>query len=455
MSVCFAVTAFVAFSVGKVRYRRLHTVRAVGRSNTAGYYLALSAVLPLAPLYVLYAAFGRQLLQYLLSQELPDYAAAWDPQIVSLFFEQVLFQVEHRNAPASPIALVDSAAGRYAQLQGSLRLVLVAVSAALAGLGYAIAWRRIVSGLPLRRVFERGGHIVLFACAAIAVLTTAGIVASLVFETARFFAHEDGPSVASFLFGTSWNAQTGRSFGVLPLLLGTLLIAAIALVVAVPIGLLCAVYLSEYASPQARESLKPVLELLAGIPTVVYGFFAAMLVAPLIRDLSHGINDLSFVPDGLLAAQPTNALAAGLVMAIMIIPLMSSLCDDILRTIPGSLRDGALALGATQAETITKIVLPAALPGIVAALLLSALRAIGETMIVVMAAGGRAIMTLDPTSDMTTVTHQIVTILTGDTSFDSARTLSAFALGFALFGFTLVFNIIALRIVRSYRVRYG
>ena len=285
-------------------------------------------------------------------------------------------------------------------------------------------------------------------------LTTAGIVTSLVFETGRFFTHPDGPDFTRFIFGTHWNAQTGQSFGVLPLLLGTTLIAAIALIVAVPVGLLCAVYLSEYASPHMREALKPVLEILAGIPTVIYGFFAALLVAPLVRQASLWFNGLAYTPDAALAAQPTNALAAGLVMGVMIIPLMSSLCDDILRTIPNSLRDGALAVGATQSETITQIVLPAALPGIVAAFLLSASRAIGETMIVVMAAGGRAVMTVDPTSDMTTVTHQIVTILTGDTSFDSPRTLSAFALGFALFGFTLIFNIIALRIVRYYRVRY-
>ena len=174
-------------------------------------------------------------------QDLRIYAE-WDPQIVSLFHEQVSYQVDHRNAAASPIALVEHAASRFAQLQGYLRLVILALSAGLASVGYALAWRRLVSGLPLLRVFERAAHVVLFACAAIAVLTTAGIVASLVFETVRFFAHEDGPTITNFVFGTSWNAQSGRSFGVLPLLLGTLLIASIALVVAVPIGLLCGLF---------------------------------------------------------------------------------------------------------------------------------------------------------------------------------------------------------------------
>ena len=454
MSVSLAAMACVAFSWGKLHYQKVYKSAGSGRANIAAYFLALCTILPFLFLLLIYTASNETVSQHILLQELPAYTASWDPQTLSLFFDQIVYQVEHRSAPPSPVPLVDVAASRYSQIQGILRLTCIGSGVGLSCLGYFFAWRYIQSGSPLRLIFERCAHLFLFACAAIAVLTTAGLVTSLVFETGRFFTHPDGPDFTRFIFGTHWNAQTGQSFGVLPLLLGTTLIAAIALIVAVPVGLLCAVYLSEYASPHMREALKPVLEILAGIPTVIYGFFAALLVAPLVRQASLWFNGLAYTPDAALAAQPTNALAAGLVMGVMIIPLMSSLCDDILRTIPNSLRDGALAVGATQSETITQIVLPAALPGIVAAFLLSASRAIGETMIVVMAAGGRAVMTVDPTSDMTTVTHQIVTILTGDTSFDSPRTLSAFALGFALFGFTLIFNIIALRIVRYYRVRY-
>ncbi len=393
MSVSLAAMACVAFSWGKLHYQKVYKSAGSGRANIAAYFLALCTILPFLFLLLIYTASNETVSQHILLQELPAYTASWDPQTLSLFFDQIVYQVEHRSAPPSPVPLVDVAASRYSQIQGILRLTCIGSGVGLSCLGYFFAWRYIKSGSPLRLIFERCAHLFLFACAAIAVLTTAGIVTSLV-------------------------------------------------------------YLSEYATPHMREALKPVLEILAGIPTVIYGFFAALLIAPLVRQASLWFNGLAYTPDAALAAQPTNALAAGLVMGVMIIPLMSSLCDDILRTIPRSLRDGALAVGATQSETITQIVLPAALPGIVAAFLLSASRAIGETMIVVMAAGGRAVMTVDPTSDMTTVTHQIVTILTGDTSFDSPRTLSAFALGFALFGFTLIFNIIALRIVRYYRVRY-
>ncbi len=289
------------------------------------------------------------------------------------------------------------------------------------------------------------------ACSLIAIVTTIGIVLSLVFESVRFFAKV---SIVEFLFGTEWSPQTALradqvgasgAFGAIPLIAGTLLITVIAMVIAVPIGLFSAIYLSEYAGARVRGYIKPLLEILAGIPTVVYGFFAALTVAPYIRDLgaSLGLNVAS-----------ESALAAGLVMGIMIVPFISSLSDDVINAVPQSLRDGSYALGATQSETIKKVILPAALPGIFAACLLAVSRAIGETMIVVMAAGLAANLTANPFEAVTTVTVQIVTLLVGDQEFDSAKTLAAFALGLLLFCITLTMNVIALHVVRKYREQY-
>ena len=235
------------------------------------------------------------------------------------------------------------------------------------------------------------------------------------------------------------------AFGVIPLFTGTLLISAIALLVAVPVGLLSAIYLSEYASKRMRSTVKPVLEMLAGIPTVVYGFFAALTVAPFIRDLAQTVG---------LEASSQSALAAGLVMGIMIVPFVSSLSDDVINAVPQTMRDGSLALGATQSETMKKVIFPAALPGIIGGILLAASRAIGETMIVVMAAGLAANLTANPLESVTTVTVQIATLLVGDQEFDSAKTLSAFALGMLLFIVTLLLNVVALKIVRKYREQY-
>jgi phosphate transport system permease protein len=295
----------------------------------------------------------------------------------------------------------------------------------------------------------------LLVCASLAVLTTVGIILSVLFESIRFFKHV---SVFSFLFGLEWSPQmairadqTGSSgsFGAVPLFLGTLLIAALALLVAVPTGLMSAIYLSEYASRRTRNIVKPALEVLAGVPTVVYGFFAALTVAPLVRDLGLGLG-----LDQWITISSESALAAGLVMGVMIIPFVSSLSDDVINAVPQSLRDGALGLGSTQSEVIKQVVLPAALPGIVGSILLAASRAIGETMIVVMAAGMAANMTANPFDAVTTVTVQIVTLLVGDQEFDSPKTLAAFALGLVLFAVTLCLNYLALHIVRKYREQY-
>ena len=287
--------------------------------------------------------------------------------------------------------------------------------------------------------------------AGLAVLVTFGIVLSLVFETWQFF--EKVP-VMDFLFGLNWSPQTAirsdqvageGSFGAVPLINGTLLIATIAMLVATPLGLTSAVYLSEYAGKRARGWVKPSLEILAGIPTVVYGFFAALTVAPFLRTTG---GTLGFD----IASE--SALAAGIVIGIMIVPLISSLADDVINAVPQSLRDASLGLGATPSETIRRVVLPAALPGISGALLLAASRAIGETMIVLMAAGMAAKLTLNPFEAATTITVQIVALLTGDQAFDSAKTLSAFALGLLLFVITLCMNVVALGIVRKYREHY-
>ena len=287
--------------------------------------------------------------------------------------------------------------------------------------------------------------------AGVAILVTIGIIFSLLSETLNFF---EKVSIFEFLFGLNWSPQTAirsdqvaaqGSFGAIPLINGTLLISFIAMCVATPLGLISAIYLAEYASKGIRDWIKPTLEILAGIPTVVYGFFAALTVAPFIR-MTGGNFGLEIASE--------SALAAGIVMGIMIVPLISSLSDDVINAVPQSLRDGSFGLGATQSETIRKIVLPAALPGIAGSLLLATSRAIGETMIVVMAAGLAANLTLNPLEAVTTITTQIVALLTGDQEFDSAKTLSAFALGLLLFVITLILNITAQWIVRKYREQY-
>ena len=293
--------------------------------------------------------------------------------------------------------------------------------------------------------------VLLAGASAVAILTTIGIVLSMVFETIRFFSMV---SFHEFLFGLEWSPQialrddqvgsTGL-FGAVPVFAGTVLISLIAMAVAAPVGLMSAIWMAEYAPERVRAVVKPLLEILAGIPTVVYGFFAALTVAPWVRDLGSALG---------LQASSESALAAGAVMGIMILPFISSLSDDVLRAVPQSMRDGSLAMGATRSETVRRVILPAALPGVVGGLLLGVSRAIGETMIVVMAAGLAAKLTANPLEAVTTVTVQMVTLLTGDQEFDSAKTLAAFALGLMLFFVTLVLNVIALRFVRRYSEMY-
>lgn len=332
---------------------------------------------------------------------------------------------------------------RNSNSAGRTALTLVVLGVALAGL--AVSLLRVRPAFRARNVVEQVVLAFLILCSSVAILTTLGIVLSLVSETFRFF---EMYSPAKFFFGTVWNPQFrgGSDFGILPLLWGTLYVSFIALLFAVPVGLLAAIYLSEYASKTLRSVAKPLIEVLAGIPTIVYGLFALVTVGPMLRDYFAS-------PMG-LGTSSASVMTAGLVMGIMLIPFVSSLSDDIINAVPQSLRDGSYGLGATPSETVRKVVLPAALPGIVGAILLAASRAIGETMIVVMGAGAAAKLDLNPFEAMTTVTVKIVSQLTGDTAFASPETLVAFALGLTLFVFTLGLNVLALYIVRKYREQY-
>ncbi|MBC8716254.1 phosphate ABC transporter permease subunit PstC [Ochrobactrum sp. Marseille-Q0166] len=346
-----------------------------------------------------------------------------------------------------PVALFLDKASKVSHTVGSAIALVIAVAGLIFGLSGIK--RRTRARNNVERIVLWG----LIAASGIAILTTIGIVFSVLFQTVSFF-----QSVApmDFFFGTVWDPRFAAAgsggevgqFGLIPLLAGTLYIAFVAMLFAVPVGLFSAIYMAEYASPRVRTVVKPVLELLAGIPTIVYGFFALITVGPFLRDLSAAIAG----GQGFIMAQ--SVLTAGLVMGVMLIPFVSSLSDDIITAVPGSLRDGSLGLGATRSETIKRVVLPAALPGIVGALLMTASRAIGETMIVVLAAGVAARLSANPFEAMTTITVKIVSQLTGDLEFDSPQTLVAFALGITLFVLTLIMNIFALYIVRKYREQY-
>ena len=328
---------------------------------------------------------------------------------------------------------------------------MIACGTALALAGLVVANRRVSPGFRARHGVERILSVTMVVCATAAILTTLGILLSLLFESFRFF---DRVPVMEFLFGLNWEPQIplradqiagAGAFGAIPVFLGTILIAVIAMAVAVPVGIFSSIYLAEYARPRTRAVIKPIMEILAGIPTLVYGFFAVLVVAPALRQFGLALG---------IEVSPNSALGAGAVMGIMIIPFISSLSDDAFAAVPRAMREGSYALGATQSETIMKVLLPAALPGIVGGNLLAVSRAIGETMIVVMAAGLIATMTVNPLNSVTTVTVQIVTLLIGDTEFDNPKTLSAFALGLVLFLATLLLNITALNIVKKYRERY-
>ncbi|MDF2095696.1 phosphate ABC transporter permease subunit PstC [Aquibaculum arenosum] len=440
--------------VGRSRAANL-VARGSGRLHSLpsyhGFYVALWAGIPAFVLLLAWGVAGDRIVEALVLAGLPDAQTA-----TLTNSERALLLAQIRNEAAgigfgTPEPFVAAAAERLVELRSFSAWI---VSAALiAGALAALAWalRRLAPDLRTRNGVERTLRLAMALCSALAILTTLGIVLSLIFEALRFFARY---SPLDFLFGLQWSPQTAiredqvgssGAFGALPVVWGTLFISLIAMLVAVPVGLMSAVYLAEYATPRVRSWVKPVLEILAGIPTVVYGFFAILTIAPLVREAGVTLG---------LSVAANSALAAGLVMGLMLIPFVSSLSDDVINAVPQSLRDGAAGLGATRSETVRQVVLPAALPGIVGAVLLALSRAIGETMIVVMAAGLAANLTVNPFEAVTTVTVQIVSNLTGDTEFDSAKTLSAFALGLLLFCVTLCLNVIALGIVKRYREIY-
>lgn len=342
-----------------------------------------------------------------------------------------------------------SAAQEYRSLSNTGHWLMTVLVIAASGVGLILSLKNTTRDKRARNSVERVVLALLLGAASIAVLTTVGIVLSLIFNTIEFF--KLYPAM-DFFFGTTWAPRFGggSELGILPLFWGTFYISIISLLVAVPIGLFAAIYLSEYAGPKTRGVAKPLLEVLAGIPTIVYGLFALLTVGPLLVKWfgDNGTLGVDWMQGG------TAVITAGLVMGVMLIPFISSLSDDIINSVPQAMRDGSLGLGATPSETIKQVVLPAALPGIVGAILLAASRAIGETMIVVLGAGAAARLSMNPFDAMTTVTTRIVSQLTGDADFSSPEALVAFALGMTLFVITLGLNIVALVIVRKYREQY-
>lgn len=432
--------------VGGGRNVRLHSL-----PGYYGFYVALWCVIPALLFLALWQLFGPSFIQSQVLASLPPDAQALPPERLGLLLNDINNVVAGNIDPAKASEAARIGAERYAEVSSFAQQILAAALFSIAALAGWFAWRRVKPQLPARNKVERVIEWSLIGASTIAVFTTIGIFLSVLFEAVLFF---QSVSPLEFLFGTKWSPQTAiradqvgssGAFGAVPLFAGTLLISSIAMLVAVPIGLMSAIYLSEYAKPKVRAVAKPLLEVLAGIPTVVYGYFAALTVGPLLRNLGVDLG---------LDVASESALGAGLVMGIMIIPFVSSLSDDVINAVPQAMRDGSYGLGATRSETIRQVVLPAALPGIVGGILLAVSRAIGETMIVVMAAGLAANLTANPLEAVTTVTVQIVTLLVGDQEFDSPKTLAAFALGMVLFIVTLLLNFIALHVVRRYREQY-
>ena len=431
-------------------------IRAGGTSlhSLVGFHAAYSALLVLLPGFVvilLWLMLQGNLIDAAVMGGLPAGAVAADDTNAYRLVLAEIQSIARGQVFGTPEPWKIEAAERWNALYATSRLAMV-VAVGLLSLGLLIFARARVSAEFRARQSVEGIVLgLMIACSTLAIFTTLGIVFSLVFESVRFF---QKVPVTEFLFGLRWEPQIAiradqvagaGAFGVIPVILGSVVIMVIALVVAVPIGLMSAIYLNEFATLRFRKLAKPVLEILAGVPTIVYGFFAILVVAPFLRGAGQSSG---------LEVSPNTALAAGICMAIMLIPFISSFADDALSAVPRSLRDGSLALGATRAETMLKVMFPAAIPGIVGGVLLAVSRAIGETMIVVMAAGIIAKLTINPLDSVTTVTVQIVTLLIGDTEFDNPKTLAAFALGMLLFVITLGINVLALRIVRKYRELY-
>ncbi|QUT07005.1 phosphate ABC transporter permease subunit PstC [Sphingobium phenoxybenzoativorans] len=446
--------AVVAWVVARARATRLQTAAPKGAMHSLpsyhGWYVALWALLPAC----LFLAVWTNVMPGLVTGSVLENPAASALPEDSFSRGAILAEARaiaqgKQAAAFNPLAQPLVQPYRDAQSRFATGGVILSLILAFAGAAYAFT--RMRTDFRARTRVERLVMGTLLLASLIAIITTVGIVASLLWESLRFFSMVNP---IDFLFGTKWSPQSAAlgygnddAFGAVPLFWGTIFIGAIiAMAVAIPLGLMSAIYLTQYASSTTRKWMKPILEVLAGVPTVVYGYFAALTIAPALRDLAVSV--------GIHGASSESALAAGLVMGVMIIPFVSSMADDSIAAVPQAMRDGSLAMGATTSETIKRVLIPAALPGVVGGVLLAVSRAIGETMIVVMAAGLAANLTLNPFSSVTTVTTQIVQLLTGDQEFDSAKTLAAFALGLVLFIVTLLLNIVALRVVKKYREAY-
>ena len=417
-----------------------------------GYYLSLWCGLPALIIFGCWSLFEPTIIKVLILNNFPQIESK------DLFYEQTL-SFFNGNFSGEITNEIKAASIKYSSINIiAQNSKIVIIAAALIG-SLTFAYRKIQNNNKARDDVEIILKVLLFTSSLVAILTTVGIIVSLLFESLKFFSTIN---IFEFIFGTSWSPQRAfvrdasaitpeellelqDAFGSVPLFAGTAFIALIAMCVAVPIGLFSGIYLAEYASTKVRKYSKPIIEILAGIPTVVYGFFAALTVGPFFRTFGESLG---------LTVSSESALAAGLIMGIMIIPYISSLSDDVINSVPQSLREGSYAIGATKSETIKKVVIPAALPGIIGSILLAVSRAIGETMIVVMAAGLAANLTINPLESTTTITTQIVMILVGDQEFDSPKTQAAFALGLTLFIATLILNYIALRVVKKYREKY-
>ena len=449
------IIAFIGYFVGRSRansIRNLSGKRLTSISHYYGYYVAIWSLVPAAIVFLLILIFNDYFVTtYVLSgyEDLENSSR----DLIMAQIENTRNGIQLANSlDSNIIAAVKKLNYIESQYRISGFIVVLSISAYL----FVHASIKISPSLDSRKIVERVFLILFFLCSLIAILTTVGIVISLLFETLKFF---NSVPILDFLFGLNWSPQRAfvsdaselvpediaGAFGALPLFAGTFLIAFVAMCIAIPVGLLSAIYMAEYASSNIRNIAKPLIEILAGIPTVVYGFFAALTVAPFVRNSGMSLG---------LEVSSESALAAGFVMGIMIIPFVSSLSDDVLNSVPRNLREGSYAMGSTKSETIIRVLLPAALPGIIGSFLLAISRAIGETMIVVMAAGLAAKLTANPLDAATTITTQIVVILIGDQEFDSPKTQAAFALGLTLFIVTLLLNYIALRVVKKYSERY-
>lgn len=450
----------VAYQLGLARSRKIELngwaagtakspVRMHSRPAYHGWLAVLRAALPAAVIYLLWTIFGGQIIGTLVLGQIPAEHLPAEAMQHKVLLQKITNLATGFGVVGEAQAFEQAAAAYMREITAKAHLLVFGLMALVAAAGLLWSWRTTTAQTRARNKVESAVQLALIACSVVAIFTTFGIVLSMLGESFRFF---QLVSPLEFFLGTEWNpgfstvgGGSTDGFGILPLMAGTFLIAAIAMLIAIPIGLMSAIYMAEYASSATRNWAKPVIEVLAGIPTIVYGFFALIVAGPFLRDLGFMIG---------LDIRATSALTAGVVMGIMIIPFISSLSDDIITQVPRAMRDGSLALGATRSETTIKVVLPAALPGVVGAILLAVSRAIGETMIVVLAAGNAPVLTANPFEAVSTVTVAIVKQLTGDQDFSSAQSLVGFALGLTLFVITLVINVIALVIVRRYREQY-